>query len=390
MTTKLQNIPYQVFDHIGNCIDHINTLCVPSILLDTPYLSAIENSLGNVMDFRYIIFFEQGDPIGFSYCQVHPFSAKESIKSFREGQCSQSFVKAVLAHWVDFTALVPGNLLLTGQCGYYFKPEHQRNAISILNSAWIDLFEIEQKKLNASILFVKDFPDDSCTTEIDFLRNSEFFQFKVQPSMVLEINSRWQEFSDYLSALKSKYRIRVKQARKRGERLETRNITLGDLEMNSNQFQALLNNVLEESDFRIVNFDVNYLIEVKRQMPHSFKIRGYFLNETLVGFMTFFIQNEKMLAHFTGFDVLQNKQIDLYLNMLLDLVDQAIIFRLSEVDFSRTALEIKSSIGAVPRPMTNFIRHRSRARHKLLPNIFSTLYTPDDWVQRRPFRSFGL
>ena len=146
-------------------------------------------------------------------------------------------------------------------------------------------------------------------------------------------------------------------------------VTLKDLEENRDPFQKLLNNVLHESDFRIVDFDLQYLIEVKKKLGDSFKIRAYYLNRKPVGFMTYFLDRGKMLAHFTGFDLGLNKDFDLYLNMLIDLVDQAIIGRVFELDFSRTAMEIKSSIGAVPRSMTNFIRHRNRKAGKYLSDI---------------------
>ena len=110
------------------------------------------------------------------------------------------------------------------------------------------------------------------------------------------------------------------------------------------------------------------------------------MGKKLVGFMTYFIDGDRVLAHFTGFNVGLNKKLDLYLNMLIDLIDESIKAKLRYLDFSRTALEIKSSVGATPIPMINFLKHRNKTMNKILPNIFNTLYQQEEWVQRRPFR----
>lgn len=340
------------------------------------------------MEFRYIFLFEKKQPVGFSYCQIYPFSARESIKSLRSDKNSESFIKTILASWVEFTAFVCGNLLLTGQCGYYFKPDYQGREMNILFPVWKQYFESERKKnRRVSIQFIKDLPDAGCKEAIDYLEQHDYFRFKVQPAMLMKIDPVWQNFEDYLDALKSKYRVRMRQALKKSANLVKRECELEEMIENRSRFQELLNNVLEESDFRIVEFDIDYLIEIKKNLGNSFRIRTYHVEDQLIGFMTYFICPEKVLAHFTGFETRLNKKLDIYLNMLIDLVEQSIQLKTLELDFSRTALEIKSSVGAVPIPMSDFLWHFNCTKHKLLPKLFRSLYTPEEWTQRRPFKN---
>ncbi|MBK8503003.1 MAG: GNAT family N-acetyltransferase [Saprospiraceae bacterium] len=379
-----------VYTSIKECGDQIDQLQVPSILLRSAYLQAIESSLSKDMGFRYLLFFSGSQIIGFSYCQIYPFNAKKSFKVYREKHNNGSGIKSVLAKWVNFKALVSGNLLLTGQYGYYFDPEYRINALDVLQNSWQQLFEKEAKEdCEVSVMFAKDFDANLLGQELDYLTDHNYFKFSVQPSMGLEITGDWRTIEDYLNALKSKYRIRLNQALRKSEDLRSCTLGLSELLERREEMQHLLDQILEESDFRIVNFNIRYIIEVKKTLDELFEIRGHFIGDTLVGFMTYFRDSDRVLAHFTGFNVSLNKRLDLYLNMLLDLIGESIKFKgeIKYLDFSRTALEIKSSVGATPRPMINFLKHRNRTMNKVLPNIFNALYQQEEWIQRRPFKS---
>ena len=54
--------------------------------------------------------------------------------------------------------------------------------------------------------------------------------------------------------------------------------------------------------------------------------------------------------------------------------------------FGRTALEIKSSIGAEPIMMSGFMYHQNYWINKLLPKIYPKLEPSLVWQQRHPFK----
>ncbi len=72
--------------------------------------------------------------------------------------------------------------------------------------------------------------------------------------------------------------------------------------------------------------------------------------------------------------------------MLLDLVRCGIDQKFDSVFFARTALEIKSSIGARPRDMFFYLRHVNGLHNKLLPRIYGILDPKEEWQQRSPFK----
>ena len=76
----------------------------------------------------------------------------------------------------------------------------------------------------------------------------------------------------------------------------------------------------------------------------------------------------------------------LYLNMLYNMTQFGIENQFKKIIFGRTALEIKSSIGAKPVIMSGFIYHTNKWINRILPKIFPNLEPSLVWQQRHPFK----
>jgi hypothetical protein len=76
----------------------------------------------------------------------------------------------------------------------------------------------------------------------------------------------------------------------------------------------------------------------------------------------------------------------LYLNMLYDMVTYSINKKFKKVVFARTALEIKSSIGATPLKMYGLMQHSNKLINKKLDRMFDLLEPKTEWQQRHPFK----
>ncbi|MBL7791259.1 MAG: GNAT family N-acetyltransferase, partial [Saprospiraceae bacterium] len=85
-----------------------------------------------------------------------------------------------------------------------------------------------------------------------------------------------------------------------------------------------------------------------------------------------------------------NTHHQLYLNMLYDIVKQGIETGAKRVVFSRTAMEIKSSVGATPHYLHSFLRHRCWWGNLILPFMVRFLEPPVKWTGRHPFRREGV
>ena len=58
-----------------------------------------------------------------------------------------------------------------------------------------------------------------------------------------------------------------------------------------------------------------------------------------------------------------------------------------EVEFARTAMEIKSTVGAEPRDLKIYIKHPNSLLNKLVSRVTKLMNPKIDWEQRHPFKS---
>ncbi|WP_294240397.1 hypothetical protein [uncultured Chryseobacterium sp.] len=120
-------------------------------------------------------------------------------------------------------------------------------------------------------------------------------------------------------------------------------------------------------------------------MP-NFKVFGYFSDQKLIGFYTLILNNDDVDTYFLGYDKEIQKENQIYLNMLLDMAGFAIDHQFKRILFGRTALEIKSTIGAEPVEIFGLIRHTYSAINPFMKNIFPSLSPKTEWIQRHPFK----
>jgi hypothetical protein len=72
--------------------------------------------------------------------------------------------------------------------------------------------------------------------------------------------------------------------------------------------------------------------------------------------------------------------------MLYDIINYGISQGFERIILGRTALEIKSSIGAIPITLNGFMRHSFPLVHQNLHWIFPYLEPKANWIQRHPFK----
>jgi len=91
-------------------------------------------------------------------------------------------------------------------------------------------------------------------------------------------------------------------------------------------------------------------------------------------------------TYFLGYDEQIQKEKMLYLNMLYNMTKFGIENQFEKILFGRTALEIKSSIGAAPILMSGFIYHNNKFINRFIDKIFPKLEPTLVWQQRHPFK----
>lgn len=124
----------------------------------------------------------------------------------------------------------------------------------------------------------------------------------------------------------------------------------------------------------------------KEKCNSNFRIFGYYLKNELIGFHSVLTNGKVLETYFLGYNEKYQKEHMLYLNMLYNMTQFGIENKFEKIIFGRTALEIKSSIGATPVYMSGFVYHTNKLINKFIAPIFTKLEPKIQWQQRNPFK----
>ncbi len=376
------------------------TLEAPSdIFLDLDYLDSLEQVPPDGFSFAYLVITNAttGKIAGFMACQIKYFDASESLNYDAETASIYEKLKInsqkLVAKLTRFSTLIIGNLTLTGQHSFYF------------NDAEINDFELKKRlytegssflkkqlwdhhKIKIACVFVKDFyPDSPDYALMQAVKHQGYNEFQVEPNFVFDVKKDWKTMDNYLDALASKYRIRAKRAfKKLGNNVEKKEFFEERIIANKLEINTLYAQVSNNSSFNLVDLNADYFLQMKINLGDNFRLFGYFLDHKLIGFYTTINNGEELEAHFLGYEAALNHEHQIYLNMLFDLINLGIEGNFKRIVFSRTAHEIKSSVGAEPVEMSLFMKHENLIMNRLLPIILRVLSPREKWTPRAPFK----
>lgn len=354
-----------------------------NILLSKAYFCVLEESSPTNMQCYYIGFFKNEKLIGGAILQYLDFRKHQVLQ---KDKLSCSF-RNFLTQNFGSNVLILGNNMLTGQNGFYFDIDEiqPQKAAELLNQA---VNETQKKIKKTSIIIFKDY---RASTIHNFSAPSfkSYFKFSVQPNMILDLKAEWKSLSDYSKDLSKKYRVRLNSARKKNGTTVKRELNFEEVKIYSKEIYCLYKNVAQNADFNTFFLAENHFESLKYHLKDKFKIFGYFLEDKLVGFYTLMLNQNDIDTYFLGYNAELQKEKQLYLNMLFDMLEFGINWQYERVIFGRTALEIKSTIGAEPVELFGLIKHNNSLINLWMNRIFPSIEPKVDWVQRRPFKENG-
>jgi predicted N-acyltransferase len=336
------------------------------------------------MTCHYIGLFKNDELIGIAIAQLLSLT---NVSSFG---VNKSCIKSKLRDFTfkNFAAnvLFVGNNMLTGQNAYIFSEKiTSSEGLSLLKKAIIELKK--QLKNNGSKVHITSFKDFTQEESLGFKIPAfkSYFQFSTQPNMIFTNQENWTTEEDYVASLSKKYRDHYKRARKKAEMVTKRQMTLEEIIKNNTKINELYFNVTKNAPFNTFYLSENHFVNLKQTLQDNFLFYGYFFEEKLIGFNTMIVNGKALDTYFLGYDDAHQKEKMLYLNMLYDMIGYSITKKYSKLIFSRTALEIKSSVGAKPIEMVGFIKHSNKLINKFIGKLFQYFDPEVTWIERNPF-----
>ena len=381
-------VSYERFGVLGTCKQCWDRIAGGETYLSSGYLELLQTSIPGLKP-QYFILEEGDEAIGIVYFQEYPFVALQSFNSFQGDGASRlsKSLRRMVSSLVSFNAVANGNMILTGPYGFAFVEKVPvARQLRLVTRVFETAIAETRQRSKVSLHFLKELTEDQDALRPSWFEQEKFYRFTVQPTMHFHVRPEWHNMDDYLAAIKSKYRVRYRKARKRAEPIAKRRLLAADILEHEETIHLLYKQVIDQSSFNLMEVDRKYFGNLAELLGDRFTLNAYFHGEKLIGYMSFIDTPDLLEAHFTGIDQEENRTFDLYLNMLFDLVEEAISRQKKILNLSRTALEIKSSIGASPVKMFCYLRHQNPLLNRLLPTIFRFLYKEEEWVQRVPYK----
>ena len=380
-------LSYQIYETISQLPKNWNDLGSKNIFLTTEYFEVLDKSAPKNMTCHYIGIFKDQNLVGVALSQFVDLNKLESFGD--RDRCMKTTTRKFILKNFASHVLVIGNNMLTGQNSFVFADDIPKDeGINTLKKAANEL-KLKFKSIGKKV-HITTFKDYNQQDIENFMVDSDAFKnnykYSVQPNMVFTIPFEWKSEQDYINSLNKKYRDQYKRARKKAEGIEKRKLHLEEIITLEDTIYELYYYVAQNAPFNTFFLTKNHFRIFKEILKDNFLFYGYFLDGKLIGFNTLIKNGNTIDTYFLGYDDTIQREKMLYLNMLYDMIAYSINKEFKEIIFARTALEIKSSVGAKPVEMFGYMQHSNSQINKHVPKIFPRLEPEIVWQERNPFK----
>ncbi len=362
---------------------------ISNVFLNANYFRSIEKGGFKGLTFRYYLHPQKNGRFHFQYFQLIDLSVRdlESIVNLDPYGKVLAGLSGVLDKFIfgiqrnkPHFLVICGNMLLSGNHGLYCGSGNHQALLETITKVKQDL----SKSGKVAAMIVKDFEADHDALG-PLLKKDKFHSMIMDPIMEMDLALNWKSFSDYLAAMSSKYRVRANNVRKKLADTTIKQFSLADVEEHYDRLEFLYKSVQQKSPIRLMQCSFLYLKNLMTYMSEKVVMKAYIENGEIVAFLCGIKNGKSLEAHHIGIDYKYNKSHALYQNILYDFIEMGIQESMNHISFGRTAMEMKSTVGAVPVTYNAYIRFENRVVNSLICH-----FLPDepagDWVQRNPFK----
>jgi len=375
---QIKSIPKTIWEEL-NC---------PNLYFSPSYLDAIEKNNSHLSFFYIVLKDTQQKAIAFASIQIISFqlnSIENDLSTILKRVTSLARKFKIIPNEKPLQILTCGNSFVSGEHGVFIKKnEDKRKVLKKLSKAILKYTENQYEKKPIDIFIMKDFVASSLSVSNELI-SLGYYSFNVEPNMKLKIDENWQNFDQYLAALRTKFRVKAKKAMELSSTLLVENVDSKNIDNQLQKMTELYQRVASKADFNLGEFKLATYRDLKENLGNNYILKTYWLQDKMVGFLSGMIHGHELDAHFVGIDYTLNKSNAIYQRMLYDYIDIAIKQKLSTINFGRTASEIKSSVGAIPEHLTVYIRHKKTITNKFL-KLFLLKIQPTEFHQKFPFK----
>lgn len=251
----------------------------------------------------------------------------------------------------QFDVRVLGTVLSSGDHAYRFKQEiSEKRQFKLIHQA-LNIPMIDGSKPPKSSM-VKDHYSEKPWSEKIAGKSGwhcNWIDLEFDPVMEVDLKRDWSTFEEYSAALRKKSRTKIRRIIRGSEELVLKNLSLEEVEKSADLLHSLYKQVYGRAGFTLGKLYKEDLISLKKYWGDDFPVIAYYLEDEMVGFQCGIITDHTTEAYFVGFMLEENIIHFMYQRMLLEFIKQGIAKGSKKIVMGRTALDIKSSLGACPK-----------------------------------------
>ncbi|NRD22038.1 N-acetyltransferase [Winogradskyella litoriviva] len=343
--------------------------CCTNIYYSPEFLEAFEIANKDI-EFNYIFILKDKEAIAFANTQIVTIGIETITKNISMSKKIRRFVNRMFCN-NHISVLFCGNVFLSGEYGTFLKDGEDK--IKTFNAIAEGVKKLSKTTKKLSAIFVKDFENESLKIT-NQLKLFDYATMQVEPNMIIYLKPEWHSFEDYTNALKSKYRVKANRADTKSKSLEAKLFLETDIEFYKSQLQELYHNTIDNADFNAQILNLDTYINLKKAFKEKFIVKGYFLENKLVGFLSAMQNGSHLDAHFIGINYKKNKEFGIYPRILNDYVRLGIETKSDQINLGRTASEIKSTLGAQPKALTCYCKHKRYLPNQILKPFIQNVH----------------
>lgn len=384
-------IDFKIYNTTKALPDSWDALPNNDVFLKRSFLKALELSAPKNIFPYYLAVFKEEKLIGIAIIQRVEMYLDDIFRNTSSNSFKQ-LAKRIVSKIVRGNALVIGNLMHTGQHSLFFLKEeisyqdYLKTIFKALKTLQKEIKDDYNKKVR--IIAFKDYFDtDSIHEQIELFKANNLYKVQVQPNMLLPIKTNWLTPENLIASYTKKYKRRYKTAIKKSNTIERRELDIDTIKHNEKELYVLYKNVSDNARVNTFILSKKHFYTLKKVMKTNFRVFGYFLNNELVGFYTLILNYNILETYFLGYNKDMQHKYQMYLNMLYDMACFAIEHKFKTIVYARTAMEIKSSVGAKPNTMHIYMKHtKNFIANTVLKLIVKYLNPVREWTERNPFK----
>ena len=346
-------------------------------MLDAAVVAAPDGTLT-----RFVMAWDGDDLRAVALLEAAPLQAAElgQITTTSKWPFRTALQALSVAHCGQPYVMICGDLLRTDVAGAWISAQEPAPA-ALLHQ----MLEAGRRALPVSVALVicsarGAGPSSDALVELGYHRVD-----KAEPPMKVMLPPEWKDWDDYLRAMRKKYRQRARSARKRSQQLSQQELDLDGIASHTGAFDHLLTPLLDRASVTLVRPTARSLPRLKQTLGDQLMVRAYHHKGELVAFSSSIRTADAIEGFLVGFDDRRNRELKLYQNILYDLIEDGLAHGSRSVCLGRTALEIKSAVGATPTEIPLYVRHPSPLLHPVLGWAARAIPAPS-WTPRHPFR----